>query len=67
MAERDPEQQQPSPEKNSKANEKRVIGLEEAGANFGIEDTYNAPEEIEAQRRNRKEPEQVESTGSKQR
>jgi hypothetical protein len=46
--------QQGKPEQNSKAKEKRVVGLEEAGENFGVEDTpYNAPEEVEAQKRNR--------------
>jgi hypothetical protein len=46
--------QQGEPEQNSKAKEKRVVGLEEAGENFGVEDKpYNAPEEVEAQKRNR--------------
>lgn len=50
--------QQAEPEQDSKVKDKRVIGLEEAGENFGVEDTpYNAPEEVEAQKRNRKESE----------
>ena len=54
MADQRPKQQG-EPEQNSKAKEKRVVGLEEAGENFGVEDTpYNAPEEVEAQKRNRK-------------
>lgn len=54
MADQRPKQQG-EPEQNSKAKEKRVVGLEEAGENFGVEDTpYNAPEEVEAQKRNRR-------------
>jgi hypothetical protein len=50
--ERDPQKPDPNME------EKRVIGLEEAGDNFGVEDTpYNAPEEVEAQKRLRERPE----------
>ena len=50
--------QQAEPEQDSKVKDKRVIGLEEAGENFGVEDTpYNAPEEVEAQKRNRKKSE----------
>jgi hypothetical protein len=46
--------EQAEPEQDSMPEEKRVIGLEEAGENFGVEDTpYNAPEEVEAQKRNR--------------
>lgn len=47
---RDPQKPDPNME------EKRVIGLEEAGENFGVEDTpYNAPEEVDAQKRLRKQ------------
>ena len=56
MADKRPKQQG-EPEQTPKAKEKRVVGLEEAGENFGVEDTpYNAPEEVEAQKRNRESP-----------
>ena len=49
-----PHEQQPSSNESANANEKRVIGLEEAGENNGVEDTpYNAPEEVEAQKKTR--------------
>ena len=48
-----PPKEQAEPEQDLQVKEKRVVGLEEPGENFGVEDApYNAPEEVEAQKRN---------------
>jgi hypothetical protein len=53
-------EQQHSPKEGPQRDDKHVVSLEEAGENFGVEDTpYNAPEEVEAQERRRKDSEHL--------